>query len=518
MKFECGSRICEIGRRCFAECEELSCISFANCWRLQVFSDGMFQRTSLKSIAIPCSVREIGFNCFSGCSQLSRIDFDKSSRLKRICDEAFKGCAIVSLEFPSSVLFLGSRIFSGCSSLSSVGFASGSGLQYIGSECFSHTGSKKVSISVPDSICIISCDAFDGPCDVSMIGDDSAVKSAFEQWRAEGNSKNSFVNPQTPPTGIIKGSCQPCKEVGSGGQGFVRLKKSLINGEFVAVKTIDCSRMNDMRWNEMKERGDCIASLCHPCLVQVKDRRYNDQRKRLTIFMEYVEGPSDTNNCMSINLKSVLERPPPWWTNVSRAIVILGITRGIEYLHDRNIWHRDLKPSNILLDKRVRPKICDFDVARSVEFDDCSATMTLQVGTYGYMAPEATHGKYSMKSDHYSFGIVLYEIFEGIISRSWFSPEQAEFSFTEKTPARMKELIESLLQPEPDDRSLILGAYEQNPLFAYVYDLVLNDMNLTEEEKKVVNEYVEAIKRAEANDCSTIDDLEDGICGNGEEH
>ena len=104
VKFECGSRICEIGRRCFAECKELSCISFANCWRLRVFSDGMFQRTSLKSIAIPCSVREIGFNCFSGCSQLSRIDFDKSSRLKRICDEAFKGCAIVSLEFPSSVV------------------------------------------------------------------------------------------------------------------------------------------------------------------------------------------------------------------------------------------------------------------------------------------------------------------------------------------------------------------------------------------------------------------------------
>ena len=340
-----------------------------------------------------------------------------------------------------------------------------------------------------------------------MVGDDNLVIRAFEEWN-EGDHHKAFRNPFRQPREIIKSACQWCGDVGGGGQGFVKLKKNLINGEILAVKTIDCRMMLEDQWNKTIERGESIEDLRHPCLVQVKGRSINECKKRVTIFMEYVEGPSSKQEASgvgaSVNLKSVLEHPPEWWTNASRAIVILGAARGIEYMHGEQILHRDLKPSNVLLDKRGWPKICDFDVARSDEIED--GAMTFQVGTLGYMAPEAFRGEYTMMSDWFSFSIILYEVFEGLRSRSGFSASdiQDEMNFTDKTPKRVQKLIESLLDPESDQ---IVDWSEACPIFDYLYDVVLNDMNLSEDEKKVVNEYVESIERGE-NDSDDGSDSE----------
>ncbi|KAK7391069.1 hypothetical protein VNO78_19404 [Psophocarpus tetragonolobus] len=88
----------------------------------------------------------------------------------------------------------------------------------------------------------------------------------------------------------------------------------------------------------------------------------------------------------------------------------LDVSRGLSYLHSKNIVHRDVKTDNMLLDANQKLKIADFGISR-VESINLSE-MTSETGTYGYMAPEVLNGKpYNRKCDVYSFGICLWEIY-----------------------------------------------------------------------------------------------------------
>lgn len=87
------------------------------------------------------------------------------------------------------------------------------------------------------------------------------------------------------------------------------------------------------------------------------------------------------------------------------------ITSGMGFLHSRNVVHRDLKPANVLLNDSDDVNICDFGLSRLI--DPESTSMTAEVGTPSYMAPEmAQMGgiQCSTKGDVYSFGILLYSL------------------------------------------------------------------------------------------------------------
>ncbi|XP_038894259.1 cysteine-rich receptor-like protein kinase 10 isoform X2 [Benincasa hispida] len=103
------------------------------------------------------------------------------------------------------------------------------------------------------------------------------------------------------------------------------------------------------------------------------------------------------------------------WT--TRFHIITGIVRGLLYLHEEapaRIIHRDIKASNILLDEQLNPKISDFGLARLFPGDDTHLNTFNVAGTHGYMAPEyAIHGYLFVKSDIFSFGILVLEIVSG---------------------------------------------------------------------------------------------------------
>ncbi|XP_076888325.1 putative serine/threonine-protein kinase PBL21 [Bidens hawaiensis] len=108
------------------------------------------------------------------------------------------------------------------------------------------------------------------------------------------------------------------------------------------------------------------------------------------------------------------QEPLDWYTRLKIAV---GAARGLEYLHCRAnppVIYRDLKSSNILLDDDFNPKLSDFGLAKLGPVGDNTHVSTRVMGTYGYCAPEyAMSGKLTIKSDIYSFGVVLLELVTG---------------------------------------------------------------------------------------------------------
>ncbi|KAM3683588.1 hypothetical protein ACJW31_12G159600 [Castanea mollissima] len=194
-------------------------------------------------------------------------------------------------------------------------------------------------------------------------------------------------------------------KLGQGGFGPV-YKGLLQNGMEIAVKRL--SKCSGQGIEQFKTEVALIAKLQHRNLVRILGCCIHKEEKML--IYEYLPNKSLDSFIFDETKRSCLD-----WGK--RFEIICGIARGILYLHQDSrlrIIHRDLKASNVLLDNALNPKISDFGMARIVGGDQIEANTNCVVGTYGYMSPEyAMQGLFSIKSDIYSFGVLLLEIVAG---------------------------------------------------------------------------------------------------------
>ncbi|KAE8723520.1 Serine/threonine kinase [Hibiscus syriacus] len=194
-------------------------------------------------------------------------------------------------------------------------------------------------------------------------------------------------------------------KLGEGGFGPVYMGK-LLNGQEVAVKRL--SKRSRQGLEELKNETMLIAKLQHRNLVRLLGCCLEHGEKIL--IYEFMPNKSLDSFLFGSNNQGLLD----WGTRVR---IIEGIAQGLLYLHQYSrlrIIHRDLKASNILLDSEMNPKISDFGLARMLGGDRLQANTNRIVGTYGYMSPEyAMEGLFSIKSDVFSFGVLLLEILSG---------------------------------------------------------------------------------------------------------
>ncbi|XP_078158290.1 cysteine-rich receptor-like protein kinase 15 isoform X1 [Carex rostrata] len=207
-------------------------------------------------------------------------------------------------------------------------------------------------------------------------------------------------------------------KLGEGGFGAV-YKGVLPDGQEIAVKRL--SQSSGQGLGELKNELLLVAKLQHKNLVRLLGVCLEGQEKLLVY--EYVPNKSLDQILFDPEKRHLLD-----WEK--RYMIVCAIARGLLYLHEDSqlrIIHRDLKASNILLNAEMNPKISDFGLARLFGGDQTQQITSRVVGTFGYMAPEyVMRGQFSIKSDVFSYGVLVLEIITGKKNSGTFENDETE--------------------------------------------------------------------------------------------
>jgi serine/threonine-protein kinase len=240
--------------------------------------------------------------------------------------------------------------------------------------------------------------------------------------------------------------------LGKGGMGTVYRAIDRELEDEVALKVLlpDAFDEGSGAAQTLKQEIRLARKITHRNVVRTHDLGEAEGVRFLT--MEFVPGTT---------LRDILDR---------RGVVALGpglqiakqLCRGLAAVHEAGIVHRDIKPPNIMVLPNGVVKLMDFGIARAAGGEDAADGAT--VGTPYYMSPEQARGEaVDERSDIYSVGVVLYEMFAGKrpiggatpgeVMRRHVSDEPRPLTeLRPDLPALLERLVASCLAKNPDRR------------------------------------------------------------------
>lgn len=235
--------------------------------------------------------------------------------------------------------------------------------------------------------------------------------------------------------------------LGKGGMGEVYKAEDIKLGQTVALKFLP----HDLAANEHALRrfvGEVrhARQVSHENVCRVFD--IGETGGKQFISMEFIEGDD-----LSVLLRRIGRLPSERAAEISRQICL-----GLNAIHKAGILHRDLKPANIIIDSKGIAKITDFGIA-GIESE--IQGLETRVGTPAYMSPEQITGEdVTQKSDIYSLGLLIYEIFTGKQAVEGNSIDELIEKHRHRNPTRPSEFVENIT---PAVEDLISRCLEKDP-------------------------------------------------------
>jgi serine/threonine protein kinase len=280
-------------------------------------------------------------------------------------------------------------------------------------------------------------------------------KGGFLRRMATALGRQALEAPEAPPIPELIGSYRVEKLLAKGGMGEVYLAHDDRLGRPVAIKQIRSDKPVSAEDRvRLRREAQSVARMSHPAIAQVHDVVYSDDGD--SIVMQYVEGRT------LAEIMSLGGIEPTMAMSVAREVA-----EGLAAAHAKHLVHRDLKAENIMVTPWGQAKILDFGLAKQMPQGDTAESLTAQgmlIGTISIMSPEqASGGQIDFRSDLFSFGILVYELFTGK-SPFWRDRWIETLHAIRKTdppsmcalrpdlPSELSDLVDQLLQKDPDKR------------------------------------------------------------------
>jgi serine/threonine protein kinase/formylglycine-generating enzyme required for sulfatase activity len=263
-------------------------------------------------------------------------------------------------------------------------------------------------------------------------------------------------------TGTRLGRYEIRAKIGEGGMGEVYLAVDTKLNRKVAIKILPASsKASEQAGRRLIREARAAAKLDHPNICSIHE--VGEEEGRSFIVMQYIDGET---------LSAKISREPP---RLLEALTLATqVAEALSEAHAHGIIHRDIKPGNIMVTSRGALKVMDFGLAKLIsqsdeiqteaETEKLISTPGAIMGTVPYMSPEQVRGEsLDVRSDIFSFGVMLYEILTGqqpfagnssaATASAILTQETLPLArFSHDAPAELERIVSKALRKDKEER------------------------------------------------------------------